>query len=308
MGAWLGPEHGWVDLDPTNDLVVRDEHVVLAWGRDYGDISPVRGVILGGGKHTLGGGRSGAGDGDGRREGKGARKARLCPGPQNDPEPGLSQRGMRRRHRNFLTALTQPAKRNGFQGATAPWRVQGRALVFLPSRRACASHCGIDACVTQGRHVPMSYVDTGSAAWRARDGARDHPLGDLPERADRPGCRARSSTIAGARGAMSSRRRSISWHCALAALGALLILRAWFRQWGTEIAVTDRRVIYKSGVISRRTVEMNIDQIESVEVHQSIIGRMLGYGDIAVHGTGEGIENIRLVADPLTVRSAITAR
>jgi transglutaminase-like putative cysteine protease len=53
VGAWLGPAHGWVDLDPTNNLVVRDEHVVLAWGRDYGDISPVRGVILGGGRHTV---------------------------------------------------------------------------------------------------------------------------------------------------------------------------------------------------------------------------------------------------------------
>ena len=53
VGAWLGPAHGWVDLDPTNDLVVRDEHVVLAWGRDYGDISPVRGVILGGGEHSV---------------------------------------------------------------------------------------------------------------------------------------------------------------------------------------------------------------------------------------------------------------
>ena len=53
VGAWLGPEHGWVDLDPTNDLVVHDEHVVLAWGRDYGDISPVRGVILGGGEHRV---------------------------------------------------------------------------------------------------------------------------------------------------------------------------------------------------------------------------------------------------------------
>jgi transglutaminase-like putative cysteine protease len=53
VGAWLGPEFGWVDLDPTNDLVVRDEHVVLAWGRDYGDISPVRGVILGGGRHSV---------------------------------------------------------------------------------------------------------------------------------------------------------------------------------------------------------------------------------------------------------------
>ena len=53
VGAWLGPGQGWVDLDPTNDLVVRDEHVVLAWGRDYGDISPVRGMILGGGNHTV---------------------------------------------------------------------------------------------------------------------------------------------------------------------------------------------------------------------------------------------------------------
>ena len=53
VGAWLGPAHGWVDLDPTNNLVVRDEHVVVAWGRDYGDISPVRGLILGGGKHSV---------------------------------------------------------------------------------------------------------------------------------------------------------------------------------------------------------------------------------------------------------------
>lgn len=53
VGCWLGPEHGWVDLDPTNDLVVRDEHVVLGWGRDYADVSPVRGVILGGGRHAL---------------------------------------------------------------------------------------------------------------------------------------------------------------------------------------------------------------------------------------------------------------
>jgi transglutaminase-like putative cysteine protease len=53
VGAWLGPQHGWVDLDPTNSLVVRDEHVVLGWGRDYGDVSPVRGVVLGRGAHSL---------------------------------------------------------------------------------------------------------------------------------------------------------------------------------------------------------------------------------------------------------------
>ncbi len=53
VGCWLGPEHGWLDLDPTNDLVVGEQHVVLGWGRDYGDVSPVRGVILGGGRHRL---------------------------------------------------------------------------------------------------------------------------------------------------------------------------------------------------------------------------------------------------------------
>jgi transglutaminase-like putative cysteine protease len=53
VGCWMGNAHGWVDLDPTNGLVVKDEHVVLGWGRDYGDVSPVRGVILGGGHHSL---------------------------------------------------------------------------------------------------------------------------------------------------------------------------------------------------------------------------------------------------------------
>lgn len=53
VGCWLGPDHGWIDLDPTNDLIVADEHIVLGWGRDYADVSPVRGVLLGGGAHTL---------------------------------------------------------------------------------------------------------------------------------------------------------------------------------------------------------------------------------------------------------------
>lgn len=51
--AWMGEGLGWIGLDPTNDIVVRDEHVVLAWGRDFGDVSPLSGVILGGGNHGL---------------------------------------------------------------------------------------------------------------------------------------------------------------------------------------------------------------------------------------------------------------
>ncbi len=53
ISAWLGPETGWVDFDPTNNLLVADEHVTLAWGRDFTDVSPLRGIILGGGRHTL---------------------------------------------------------------------------------------------------------------------------------------------------------------------------------------------------------------------------------------------------------------
>jgi transglutaminase-like putative cysteine protease len=53
VGCWLGPEHGWVDVDPTNGIVVKDEHVLLGWGRDFADVSPVRGVILGGGDHIV---------------------------------------------------------------------------------------------------------------------------------------------------------------------------------------------------------------------------------------------------------------
>jgi len=53
VGCWLGPEHGWIDLDPTNGIIVAEEHVVLGWGRDYSDVSPICGVILGGGSHSV---------------------------------------------------------------------------------------------------------------------------------------------------------------------------------------------------------------------------------------------------------------
>lgn len=54
--AWVSvycPGSDWIDLDPTNDLIPSDEHVLLAWGRDYDDVSPVKGVILGGGEHRI---------------------------------------------------------------------------------------------------------------------------------------------------------------------------------------------------------------------------------------------------------------
>jgi transglutaminase-like putative cysteine protease len=47
------PPFGWVDLDPTNDMRVNTDHIIIAWGRDFGDVSPLRGVIVGGGRHRL---------------------------------------------------------------------------------------------------------------------------------------------------------------------------------------------------------------------------------------------------------------
>lgn len=54
--AWVGvyhPQFGWIDLDPTNGIPVGNNHITLAWGRDYGDVSPLKGVVLGGGLQTL---------------------------------------------------------------------------------------------------------------------------------------------------------------------------------------------------------------------------------------------------------------
>jgi transglutaminase-like putative cysteine protease len=54
--AWVSvfcPPFGWVDLDPTNDVRVSSDHIIIAWGRDFGDVSPLRGVIVGGGRHRL---------------------------------------------------------------------------------------------------------------------------------------------------------------------------------------------------------------------------------------------------------------
>jgi len=54
--AWISvwsPEYGWTDLDPTNGIIVRNEHVTVAFGRDYDDVSPISGVLRGGGEHSV---------------------------------------------------------------------------------------------------------------------------------------------------------------------------------------------------------------------------------------------------------------
>lgn len=70
----------------------------------------------------------------------------------------------------------------------------------------------------------------------------------------------------------------------------------------SEFAITNKRVIIKVGLISRRTLEMNLNKIESVNVNQGILGRLLGYGTIVVVGTGGTKEPFSSIADPLKFR------
>ena len=94
----------------------------------------------------------------------------------------------------------------------------------------------------------------------------------------------------------------------LAVVGLGFAANAWFHRWTTEIGVTDRRVVYKKGFISRQTTEMNMDKVETVLVDQGLAGRLLNFGTITIKGAGESIERLPRIADPLTVRNAITAR
>jgi uncharacterized membrane protein YdbT with pleckstrin-like domain len=84
-------------------------------------------------------------------------------------------------------------------------------------------------------------------------------------------------------------------------------LDALIRRSTTELAVTDRRVIYKTGIFQRHSMEMNRSKVETVGVDQSILGRILGYGTVIVRGTGGSFEPVRFIGDPLGFRSHITA-
>jgi uncharacterized membrane protein YdbT with pleckstrin-like domain len=88
---------------------------------------------------------------------------------------------------------------------------------------------------------------------------------------------------------------------------AVSILGAYVRYATTEILITERRVVYRTGFFSRSTIEMNKDKIESIDVSQSVLGRILGFGAVMVKGTGGGIEGIENVAAPFDLRNHVAA-
>ncbi len=100
----------------------------------------------------------------------------------------------------------------------------------------------------------------------------------------------------------------LSASAVVAIVALYLSATAWFHRWTTETDVTNLRVVHKTGFIKRRTFEMSLDKVESVDVNQSILGRIMGYGDVTVRGVGEGAETIKSIASPLAFRNSITAR
>jgi uncharacterized membrane protein YdbT with pleckstrin-like domain len=91
----------------------------------------------------------------------------------------------------------------------------------------------------------------------------------------------------------------------LLALAIVAYVRAWLVRAGTEIVVTDKRIIHKVGWIGRHTEEMSVAKVETVDVDQGISGRIFGFGAVMIHGTGSSWEPLRRVASPLQLRNAI---
>ena len=87
--------------------------------------------------------------------------------------------------------------------------------------------------------------------------------------------------------------------------GLVAILLGMVRRNATEMAVTSRRVVIKMGLASRKTIEMLLNKVESIEVSETAFGRMLGYGTIVVIGTGGTPEPFHKVAHPLEFRSQV---
>jgi hypothetical protein len=92
---------------------------------------------------------------------------------------------------------------------------------------------------------------------------------------------------------------------ALLVCGVVVILMGMVRRNATEMAVTNRRVVIKTGLVSRKTIEMLLNKVESIEVSETAFGRMLGYGTIVVIGTGGTPEPFQKVAHPLEFRSQV---
>ena len=88
-------------------------------------------------------------------------------------------------------------------------------------------------------------------------------------------------------------------------VGIFITIYEWLRLRAIELGVTSQRVVRKTGIISRYTDEIRLTAIETVDLHQSTWGRLLGFGDVRVTGRGESSLVLYRVADPVGVKRAI---
>ena len=95
--------------------------------------------------------------------------------------------------------------------------------------------------------------------------------------------------------------------CALLFAALVSFIGALIERKSTELVITSRRVIAKTGLIRRHTWEINAAKVEGVEVAQSILGRILDFGTVTVKGTGGGTAPIRNIDDPVAFRSHVTS-
>jgi uncharacterized membrane protein YdbT with pleckstrin-like domain len=91
----------------------------------------------------------------------------------------------------------------------------------------------------------------------------------------------------------------------LLVVGCVCLGMGLLKRNATEMAVTDRRVIVKVGVATRRTFELLLSKVESIGVEESVMGRILGYGTVVVRGTGGTPEPFDTVAHPLEFRKQV---
>jgi uncharacterized membrane protein YdbT with pleckstrin-like domain len=85
-------------------------------------------------------------------------------------------------------------------------------------------------------------------------------------------------------------------------IGLLLLLGIWIWIRNIELAVTNKRIIVKTGFIARETIELNLGKVESLQVNQGVWGRICNYGSIQINGTGMSHAPIHGVQDPLAFR------
>lgn len=91
----------------------------------------------------------------------------------------------------------------------------------------------------------------------------------------------------------------------LAGIGLIFILMAVINVWTTELAITNRRIIAKTGLIRRNTIELKVNRVESLGVDQGILGRIFNFGSIVVSGTGGSNAPIPFISKPLEFRRKV---